>query len=561
MKRNRVLGTALALMVALTGVFSLACGDSGIDKTKTQLYVGNYNGGYGGEWLHTLVAEFEAEYATQSFQPGKTGVQVILEENKDLIGKTLRTKMSSSINEVFFTEAVYYYAYLDDNLLLDIGDLVRAENPDDGNKTIESKMSEEQKSFLNVDGAYYAIPHYAGFTGIVYDVDLFDSKGLYYSGVAGKEGQFVASKTEARSKGPDGKTGIIDGKDYSADDGLPATYDEFFKLCDYMYQKRGVTPFVWTGSHRNTYLNWLLAALQTDHEGLQTKLNFDFSGTATGLVTVDAQENVTPRGDVLIDNEHGYEMFSQEGRYYALKFLERMVSDTKYYYYDSFTKTFSNRNAQSAFLLNGIEDTSQNRIAMLPEGIWWEEEAKDDFAYAAKNIDEKYGRDQRRFGYMPLPKATSAKAGQAQTLYDLNKSYAFVNARIEESKVDLAEKFLAFCYTDRALRLFTTTTNTPKAMNYELLPEEYAGLNHFGKTVWDTYRNSETVYASSKNPLYRNNESSLELILTYQTQTEASAVDAFQRSVNRLNAGQFFNGIIERNSQTAWNSAYSAYFD
>lgn len=97
---------------------------------------------------------------------------------------------------------------------------------------------------------YYAIPHYSAYTGIIYDIDLFDENLYYFAKTptgSALEELFVADNTVARSAGPDG----VEGTD---DDGLPATYDEFFKLCEYIKQG-AATPLVWTGANYKDYLN------------------------------------------------------------------------------------------------------------------------------------------------------------------------------------------------------------------------------------------------------------------------------------------------------------------
>ena len=45
-----------------------------IDATKTQLYVGTYDGAYGDEWLYAVKTRFEEKYKDVSFESGKTGV-------------------------------------------------------------------------------------------------------------------------------------------------------------------------------------------------------------------------------------------------------------------------------------------------------------------------------------------------------------------------------------------------------------------------------------------------------------------------------------------------------
>ena len=466
-------------------------------------------------------------------------------------GNQMLASIGSSNVEVFFTEAIYYYQYVNQDLFLDITDIVTTPNAEDGNKTILSKMSDVHKDYLKTeDNKYFAIPHYSSFSGLMYDKDLFADRNLYFSGAEGREGRFVSNKTEVKSAGPDGQ------KD-TYDDGLAATYAEFFKLCDEML-KKGITPFVWTGEYVG-YYNWFLGALQADYEGIeQMQLLYNLDGTAKNLVSVSANGAVTRRGDVEITNANGYEMYAQEGRYQALKFMETMISKPTYYYSKSFNSTFSHRNAQTNFLLNGATRGSEKRIGMLMEGIWWEEEAKADFAQAAKS-DDKWARENRNIGYMPLPKANADKVGEKTTLLDIGKSFAFINANTATWKQDLAKKFLAFCYTDENLAHFTKTTSSPKALlpNY-MTQADYNQLSNYGKSVWDVYANADMAYPYSTNPLFLDNQDTLDIYLTYTTNSLSSALVAFHEQ--RATAESFFNGILERRGAQSWNDAYSRYW-
>ena len=69
-------GFVAASMIA--GVCTMtACGGGTVgDPTKTQLWVFNYDGGWGRSWLDSIKTDFEEKYADVSFEEGKTGVQV-----------------------------------------------------------------------------------------------------------------------------------------------------------------------------------------------------------------------------------------------------------------------------------------------------------------------------------------------------------------------------------------------------------------------------------------------------------------------------------------------------
>ena len=45
-----------------------------VDEKRTQLYVFNFDGGYGAEWMSTAIAEYEKLHAEDVYEEGKVGV-------------------------------------------------------------------------------------------------------------------------------------------------------------------------------------------------------------------------------------------------------------------------------------------------------------------------------------------------------------------------------------------------------------------------------------------------------------------------------------------------------
>ena len=169
--------TVLLLSVA-------ACGDrygddTPVDTSKSQLYVGTYDGGLKTAWITKAAARFEALYADTEFEPGKKGVEIIITPNKNYGGTTFRSDILSSREEVFFIELSDYYelmTYDQTNRLLDITDAVTTPLTEYGeSKSIEDKMYASDVSFFKTsDGKYYGLPFYEATYGIFYDVELFE---------------------------------------------------------------------------------------------------------------------------------------------------------------------------------------------------------------------------------------------------------------------------------------------------------------------------------------------------------------------------------------------------
>lgn len=555
MKKLLVLCLAFVLMFASVGCSSGS--DNGgrqetIDPNKTQLNVSNYNGGYGTEWLYAVKDRFEKEYANTSFEEDKTGVQIVVHSDKDgYLGRDLYQKMGITTDDVFFSESITFNDYVSSGYMLDINDVITEVNFD--GKTIESKMSEEQKNALKINGSYYCVPHYAAFTGINYDIDLFNSKKLYYAkDGAPSEANYIGTAKYTNLAGE--KSAGPDGQYETYDDGLPATYDEFFALCGYMKNTKGITPFYWNGEYRTTYTNWILAALATDYEGKeQMRLNYDFTGTAKNLVTVSDSGITFDADDTEIVNSNGYELYRSAGRYYALKFFENILKNDGYYHTDGFDGDVTNVTAQRNYLRSSQKGEP---IAMLLEGIWWENEATDTFTSMAKRYGDEYAMANRRFGIMPMPKVSNDKIGEKTTLLDNNASYAFIRKNIDPKKVELAKLFLKYCYTDESLKEFTTIVGLPKALSYDM-GTDAKWKSAYSKNVWDLYANSDRVYPISQNKLYLNNQSAFVYFDTFITARQKSALEALYSGVS---AESYFSELISFRNKTYWENTFKRFF-
>ena len=66
-----------------------------------------------------MKARFEEFYAEESFEDGKKGVQVLIDNNQ-YTGFNFINNLSESYNSVFFTENVMYYDFVNKGLFEDI---------------------------------------------------------------------------------------------------------------------------------------------------------------------------------------------------------------------------------------------------------------------------------------------------------------------------------------------------------------------------------------------------------------------------------------------------------
>ena len=303
----------ISATLAAAAVFSFtACGNNNndggkVDAEKTQIWIRSYTAGYGDEWLTAIEDSFEKKYADVSFEDGKTGVQV--HHDGEMFDNITVAQMEQSKYDIFFLQNDSYYALVNEGEgLEDITSTVTDVNVD--GKTVLSKLTEQQKDFFGIKddsgvAHYYGLPHYNGTSGIIYDKDLFDKKD-YYIADDQSEGFLIATKNQKKSAGPDGEY-------KTDDDGLPATYDEFFALMDEIAVDD--IPLSWAGSpYYAYYVGHLFDALVADYEGREKMTyNYTFTGTEN-LVKVNAEGEPVLNADgtpvleeVAITKNTGYE--------------------------------------------------------------------------------------------------------------------------------------------------------------------------------------------------------------------------------------------------------------
>lgn len=492
MKLKKIL--SLALVAAMVTTMASGCGakrTNVVDNTKTTLYVGNFAGGIGDTWLKNAIAKFEEKYADVSFEEGKKGVQILIGNNDktSMVGTELVKLVSTSTNDVFFTESVYYYEWVAKGLMYEITDMIDAPLTDFGeNESITDKLEKDVREALSVDGKVYALPFWEGYYGMTYNATLFDEKGWYIA----EDGSYTNASGKL-GKGPDGKAGTYD-------DGLPATYEQFFALLERI-SKDNVTPLQWAGASPD-YMTWFLGSLFADYEGYDDlMLNYTFEGT-TELVkpgTVN-KENLTYETEtVTITKNNGYELARQEGYLHALKFAENLLQSKDFYDVNTcLSGSYKQQDAQLAFVRNATT-TSNKPVAILLDGSWWENEATNAFRETYGSNGTKYSNEME-FKWMPYPKASEAQIGSENILVSPLDSYCFINANIAEAKVDVAKKFLAFCHTDAQMAEFTELTGVIKPYDYDVDTEK---LTPYAKSLTEASANSRVVFPKSNNALYR----------------------------------------------------------
>ena len=568
MKKN--LGKAVALLMAATMVIGpmTACergAEREVDDTKTQLNIGVWDGGYRYNWLQQWANDFMRDYADYEFEPGKKGVEVWVNPSKNYINDTIATTLNDYDDDIFFIEQCNYYKFVDNKTALDITDWVTTPIGVNGEtESISDKMSAYDNSYFGVsdtEPTYYGIPWYTAFTSISYDVDLFEQKNFYFAAEGTNE--FIKNPMQPKSKGPDGKTGVIAGVDYSVDDGLPATYEQFFILCDYMVDN-GVTPIVWAGGflkYMNEFFNALVASANGYNEMM---LNYTFDGTSNNLIkSIDENGNITYEEPMGIEDANGYLLQKQAGRYHASRFMEKLIQtkgadgNPKYYNKTVCLGSTSHLGAQSNFLKSRF--TGSQPVGMFVDGTWWYNEAGTVFNEMGSVSGA--GPTERKIGVMPLPKpdASYIENGLGEAVFASSWiTEVVVKSSINNSILECAETFFKYVHTDEALSQFVRYGNGVRPFDYDLSEEDEDFTSYYAKNQLEILKTAKIVAPYSKSKIALNFASQIHVnynsIVTNskgQDQGYNFVVNAFK---DGYSAEEFFKGLAKNTNSETWKS-------
>ena len=576
---KKILALFCTLLVATMALFGSACGPAGIpdsgeinnssnggntgdiivDQNKTQLYVANLQGGIGYEWFRKVIARFEEKFADVVYEPGTKGVQIIPEDEYTVNGRWLL--LPSDMYDVYFTENLTYNEYVRKGEVLDLSDVVKAPaktSPTTSESvTIESKLNADQVAGLTAqNGNYYAIPHYQAFRGLSYDVDLFKDNKLYFA--ADKDngnGGFIIRETDKKSVGPNGISG-----DY--DDGLPATIDEFFALCEKMVSL-SITPLIWPGDSIG-YTEYLVDAFADNIGGADAvRLNYTYDSGAdtTKVITkFDSKGNPVVE-EVAITNDNGYLLKQQYGKYYGLKVFEEVIKKIDQYAYSlsNNDSNFTQINSQEEYIYSNLENKP---IGMIVDGSYWWNEAKSAYDRSVGQYGDR--AKVRNFAWMPVPTAVSAADqaanAKAPVFRDIMMSYCIVNAKVADNqyKTQLAKDFVSFCYSDESLQEFTTTTGVAKGLNYTLTDAQYKSLSPFAKSCWDIRAKADIVNTLPVSKMVIDNEQAL-LWDLFGTNIGGEAYNTpFYAFIVKQSANDYFKG--QWITSATWSKNYGKYF-
>ena len=479
MKRFKsVIAAALA---AVTCMSVCACGGEKEDSTKTYLDVGVFDAGLGTVYFDEMKKDFEAYYANESFEDGKTGVALRpTKKNTEFNPAQLLTSMKDYQPVLYLLNTGDYEAFTSAELFTDVSDVMTEKYLDENGEiakdtgktatqSIEDTMLDGYSDvFKKDDGKYYAVPFMYSAPGIIFDADLFDEQSLYFKadGTVGANAADLAAQN--CSAGTDGKSGTYD-------DGLPATWEQFLMLLSAIRNK-GLTPFTWAESPSTYQISRVFNIIHANYEGYDDfMLNYSLSGTDNEL------------GEI---NDSNYDkLLEQEGRKAAIKA-----------FYD-ITKNAGNYSVKAAPAGGNTHTTAERefiqskrygtRIAMFVENSYWEQEARSVFDGEPQPEQNGYGK--RNFKYLTMPKFVGMEGVEDQTNEErvipttYSESYMCISAKNTNKNAEVqtrvAKLFIKFVQQRAQLVKFTANTGCLRPYKYTITDEEKQTCTPYTRSI------------------------------------------------------------------------------
>lgn len=510
--KRKALALSLACVLTFGGLAS-ACtvdnpylnGGTVIDETKTQLYVGVYNGALGYEYLVEYKEMYEAKHPE---------VQVIIDNKKAEYDSVLTTKMPNNRQDLYFLSHNSYYDFCRAGILEDLTDTISEKTYDanmnlvasGGTNSILDSMYDDFKPIYERDGRYYAIPNFMSPAGVFYDAQLFEEM------------------------------------DYE----VPETYNELISLMNTMVLDE-ITPFCFSGM---LYIvTNALSGVWASYEGANDyNLNNTFNGTDSTLGEITEQ--------------NGYILQQQEGKKAALKFAYDLMHNSAYTTAKTAAGSLGNEGAQQEYVKSiNTTATKSNRVAMFMESSYWEPEVKD-YMNSLATINQEWGWGKREFKFMSFPKFVGVEGIADQTndkttVFAANtRSMVCINKASDQK--ELAKDFLQFCQSREALAIYVKYTSSLRPYKFAMNESEYAACTTLGQSIYDLTQdeNVEFVGNHDLSPLKQKQNTEWYHMWSFQTtgkKTSQIPTQAFYTDKS-LSVAEYFAGMSTYWSQSYWNN-------
>lgn len=492
-------------------------GDSSATSIKVLIFTGTATRNGAIRWATDAAKRFSELKKDETYETGKKGVKITVQDNKDIPYATLK----SDGNDIYVDEGrADMYTYSAGKELMQLDEVVSYIENEQG-LTIDAGAKKKMRGYVESDGKrhYYGLPHYEWYNSLTYDVDYWNEEGLYFArpdatnavSVNGKFGsaKFVNPSDMKKSCGPDGKYG-------TPDDGLPSSLEEFAQVCDYIKSKGGSPFIIPGGAGGSIYSFHMVQAIWAALEGAETmrSITAEFSDKKVEVVTgfeagkyffgdKNIQMPITEK--VGLNDDNGYKMYDMASRYYALAFMQLAYDEG--WFHEDVNKDASADAVQSVFIAPSAE---KSRAAMYIDGTYWYHEAQlYNDGEAFDNWDLLHPGVERKVSYMNLPSQLNGSVeenkGKQNTMLNVGSSLLFVNNQVSknEGKKRAVLEFLKFLYSKQELAAFTEFIGMNIPINYDYNEEKLG--DYYYKSFKEIKNQSAVITTASDKPVHYKN--------------------------------------------------------
>ena len=507
---------ALPLVALTAGLVSGCANKSNANKAQT-IYLEYFNkSGFGRAWLDNMISDWKAATSYSNFD-------VVVVPTSYLGGdQVTQVQSGTSLTDIFFGSNPEYKTgfYLNDGkgYFEDLSDVANSSAYGE-TKLIKDKIANYETTWKEVGGkqvydsasdtittsGMYLLPYTSTFTAPIFNYDDWVEKGLLTEASASDEvkatlaaegityheqkvgsttklifdsATFSASYAEGdviMSAGKDGKFGTYD-------DGQPITYSEFQTLYSKLLTQYTNTCITSDAGCYNE--NLVLASLAQINgiEGYNALAKFDSEGKEVTL-SDGTKEVIT-----LQNGNHAYKI---GGVKTAMDFFYTYFLDSK----SGYTQVELNVGDAQAKYCNGLSD-SNHSVAMIYEGNWFENQAKDRLATATKNHPNNHlGKLDLRYLMIPNfdgQRGIDGKGNGTCLTADEYGSIAVTN-QTDATKLAAIKDLLKFFLSDTQLAKATCSSGIAFAYDYTLTDAQLDSMAPSQKYAYQIMHDTDNV--------------------------------------------------------------------
>ena len=507
---------ALPLVALTAGLVSGCSNKSNANKAQT-IYLEYFNkSGFGRAWLDNMISDWKAATSYSNFD-------VVVVPTSYLGGdQVTQVQSGTSLTDIFFGSNPEYKTgfYLNDGkgYFEDLSDVANSSAYGE-TKLIKDKIANYETTWKEVGGkqvydsasdtitttGMYLLPYTSTFTAPIFNYDDWVEKGLLTEASATDEvkaaltaegityheqkvgsttklifesATFSASYAEGdviMSAGKDGKFGTYD-------DGQPVTYSEFQTLYSKLLTQYTNTCITSDAGCYNENLVLAAFAQINGIEGYNAIAKFDSEGKEVTLS--DGTKEV-------INLQNGNHAYKIGGVKTAMDFFYTYFLDSK----SGYTQVELNVGDAQAKYCNGLSD-SNHSVAMIYEGNWFENQAKDRLATATKNHPNNHlGKLDLR--YLMIPNFDGQRGidgnGNGTCLTADEYGSIAVTNQTDATKLAAIKDLLKFFLSDAQLAKATSSCGIAFAYDYTLTDAQLDSMAPSQKYAYQIMHDTDNV--------------------------------------------------------------------